>query len=679
MKAGFPQPLLGRLEVVRAYQNVDIFGRSLRHVRTRRDPAYDAERDTFKERGRVHGNLRSRQRHQLFQGAAVPFRPASSQPAFDKEASAVTRQPEIHDVRFRRDSELFPDAAVAWRNICAARASRLRGTLEAVIESADAPELLPARMVNEFVYCPRLFWLEHVEREFEDSFDTVDGQRVHRRVDTARGQLPDDAREMKAQATSVELASAQLGVVAKIDTVRADGGKVVPVDFKRGKEPENGPYDPERVQVCLQALLLREHGYQCDLARIYYAGSKALVDVPIDDALIQLAMSAVSGARGAAERTAMPPPLVDSPKCGRCSLHAICLPDEVNALRAAGRSAQIRPFSGSSDDRIPVYVSEAGARVGLSGEVLQVRTNNGIAAEIPLIDVPSLSLFGNAQASSQAMRALLLRDVPVFYLSYGGWLSGWARSANDHSLDLRIAQYDAAKDDGRCLLLARAFVSGKIRNQRTMVRRALGGAAKRALRMMALLCHRAECADSIEELLGLEGSAARAYFECLGEMLHVATGFEVTGRNRRPPTDPINSMLSFGYAILSKETLAAAIAVGFEAGLGFYHRLRPGRPSLALDLMEEFRPLVVDSTVLSLVNTREIRASHFDRRGRAIVLTDEGRRTFLGALERRLQSTIVHPTFGYQVTYRRAINVQARLLARAVQGDIPAYPAFITR
>ncbi len=138
-------------------------------------------------------------------------------------------------------------------------------------------------------------------------------------------------------------------------------------------------------------------------------------------------------------------------------------------------------------------------------------------------------------------------------------------------------------------------------------------------------------------------------------------------------------MLSFGYAILTKEAVAAIAAVGFEPALGLYHRIRPGRPSLALDLMEEFRPLIVDSVVLTLVNTREIRASHFDRRGRSVVLTTEGRKIFIAAIERRMRSSIVHPTFGYQVTYRRALNMQARLLARAVQNDIPTYPAFVTR
>ncbi|MGH7738333.1 MAG: CRISPR-associated endonuclease Cas4g/Cas1g [Candidatus Tyrphobacter sp.] len=545
-----------------------------------------------------------------------------------------------------------------------------------------APDLLPARMVNEYVYCPRLFWLEHVEREFEESFDTVDGERVHRHVDTARGALPDDALEMKSQATSVELTSEKLGVIAKIDIVRLGGdGKVVPVDFKRGKmpPPEYGPHDPERVQLCIQALLLRENGYACDIGRLYYAASKTLVDVPIDEGLIEQTLAAIEGARTTKNRTAIPPPLVDSPKCGRCSLHAICLPDEVNVLRGAHKDGAIRPFGAPADDRVPLYVLEPGARVGLSGEAVEIRTDAGVAASVPVIEVGSLSLFGNAHVSSQAMRTLLVRDIPVFYLSYGGWLNGYARSINDHSLDLRIVQYDTVKDDAKAMALARAFVAGKIKNQRTMVRRALGDKAKTILQGTSFLQHRAERARASGELLGIEGMAAKHYFEAFADMLGIATGFEVTGRNRRPPTDPVNAMLSFGYSMLTREALAAVIAVGFEPGLGFYHRVRPGRPSLALDLMEEFRPLVVDSTVLTLVNTREIRGSHFDRRGKAIVLTPEGRKLFIGAIERRLRSTIVHPTFGYQVTYRRALNVQARLLARAIQGDIPAYPAFITR
>jgi len=537
-------------------------------------------------------------------------------------------------------------------------------------------------MINEYVYCPRLFWLEYVEREFQSSFDTVDGERVHRRVDQPRGELPDEFERVKAEATSVELTSVELGVVAKIDLVRTDGERAVPIDYKRGKVPqiEGGAYDPERVQVCIQALLLREHGYVCDTARIYYASSNRFVDIAIDESLVALTRSALCAARALMEKGSIPAPLDHSPKCGRCSLNSICLPDETNALREEGRRAsEIRPFAAPLDDRVWLYVLEAGSRVGLSGETLQVRDDEGVKAEMPLLEAAGISLFGNVQISSQAMRAVLGRDVPVFYLSYGGWLSGYARSVNDHSLDLRQAQHRVAGDADASLLIARALVFGKIRNQRTMVRRSLGSGARSFLQSLSLLSHRVQTAPDAESLLGFEGSAARLYFEAFADMLRIQTGFEVTGRARRPPTDPVNAMLSFGYAMLSKEALAAVIAVGFEPGLGFYHKIRAGRPSLALDLMEEFRPLIVDSTVLSLVNAREIQASHFDRRGKAIVLTQEGRKIFIGAIERRLRSSITHPTFGYTLTYRRAIHVQARLLARTIQGDIPAYPPFMTR
>lgn len=550
-----------------------------------------------------------------------------------------------------------------------------------MIEPEQPPDLLPARMINEYVYCPRLFWLEHVEREFQESHDTIDGERIHRRVDQPRGELPEDAVDARAEATSVELSSATLGVVAKIDLVKAEDGVAMPIDFKRGKVPAipRKAYDPERVQICVQALLLREAGYTCDVGRLYFAASKTYVDVAIDAELVELTMTAIAAARALGVRTSIPPPLLDSPKCPRCSLNSICLPDETNAIRLQRESVPVRPFAAPSNDRVPLYVLEAGARVGLSGEVLEVRTDAGVQAEVRLMEVASVSLFGAVQMSSQAMRNVLARDVPVFFLSYGGWLDGFARSVNDHSLDLRIAQHEMAKNPDASLAIARSLVFGKVKNQRTMVRRARADDGKAALQAMALLMHKIERATTSEELLGLEGLAARRYFEQFGEMLTTATGFEVTGRNRRPPTDPVNAMLSFGYAMLTKEALAAALSVGFEPGLGIYHRVRPGRPSLALDLMEEFRPLIVDSVVLSLVNTKAIRVNDFDRRGRAVILSKEGRRTFIGAIERRLRSSIMHPVFGYEVSYRRALHIQARLLARVIQCDLPAYPAFMTR
>lgn len=249
------------------------------------------------------------------------------------------------------------------------------------------PELLPARMINEFVYCPRLFWLEYVEREFEHSYYTVDGERVHRRVDEARGTLSDEIAQAKAEATSVELASEDLGVVAKIDIVRTEEGRATPIDFKRGNVPAiaEGVYDPERVQLCIQGLLLREHGYTCEAGKIYYAASKRFVDVPFSDELVALTLSAIRNARAMMTRGSIPPPLVHSPKCGRCSLNAICLPDEVHLLQSQEHAGDIRPFAAPSDDRTWLYVMEPGARVGMSAETLPGkvgrRRKGGVAAD----------------------------------------------------------------------------------------------------------------------------------------------------------------------------------------------------------------------------------------------------------------------------------------------------------
>lgn len=197
----------------------------------------------------------------------------------------------------------------------------------------------------------------------------------------------------------------------------------------------------------------------------------------------------------------------------------------------------------------------------------------------------------------------------------------------------------------------------------------------------------AEAATSLESLLGIEGTAARIYFEAYGELLKPPQDdrdagtltFDFDGRNRRPPRDPVNSLLSLGYAMLSKDLTIALQAVGFDPYLGFYHQPRYGRPALALDVMEEFRPLVVDSVVLSAINTGALQLSDFIRRGGAVTLTQTGRGKFLRAYERRMDEEITHPIFNYRISYRRTLEVQIRLLARYLTGEIDEYPPFATR
>jgi CRISPR-associated protein Cas1 len=247
------------------------------------------------------------------------------------------------------------------------------------------------------------------------------------------------------------------------------------------------------------------------------------------------------------------------------------------------------------------------------------------------------------------------------------------------NVELRIAQFSTAAAGRASLPLARSFVVGKIKNCRTLLRRHLQQDADRLLPQLAELAQKAESAADAPSLLGVEGMAAKLYFSGLTTLFKADAVFDLQKRNRRPPRDPVNALLSFVYAILVKELTVAVYSCGFDPMLGFFHRPRYGRPSLALDLAEEFRPLVGDSVVLTLINNREISPDDFIRRAGGVALTDRGRRAVLAAIERRMETLVTHPVFGYRISYRRVLEVQARLLARTVTGEIEAYPSFCTR
>jgi CRISP-associated protein Cas1 len=246
---------------------------------------------------------------------------------------------------------------------------------------------------------------------------------------------------------------------------------------------------------------------------------------------------------------------------------------------------------------------------------------------------------------------------------------------------LRIQQVTAAAHGQ--LDEPRKMIAGKIRNCRVLLRRNGGEEAARRVAQLGALAGRAESAGDAASLLGIEGTAARLYFEAFPSLLTAADalpGPAFTGlRNRRPPADAVNCLLSFCYGLLTKEMLAACLAVGFDPYIGLFHRPRFGRPALALDLAEEFRPLLADSTVLTLVNHREISASDFVIRAGAVALTADGRKTVIRAWERRMSTQVRHPMFGYEVSYRRAAELQARILAARLLGELPAYEPLVTR
>lgn len=551
-------------------------------------------------------------------------------------------------------------------------------------QPAEVPDLVPARMVNEFAYCPRLFFLEWVQARFADNDDTVEGRYRHRAVDREGGRAPLPPDGDLRRTRSLLLSSPRLGLVGRIDVVEGSADGVVrPVDIKRGRPPDNEErsWEPERVQLCVQGLLLRDAGYTCDEGILYFAESTTRVTVPFTAELIERTLSLVAEMRTVAASDVVPPPLVASPKCPRCSLVGICLPDETNALAARSDAPPRRLIARDPQSR-PLYVTEQGAVVGVRNNRVEVKRDGELLDAVRLIDVAQLCVYGNVQISAQCIRELFAREVPVCWFSYGGWFAGIGTGLPSKHVELRRRQVAMAGQGG--LPIAQAIVQAKILNSRTLLRRNARTDVKAVVASLKNMADAAARADSVASLLGIEGAAARSYFEAFPAMLRPDRSlpggvFEFDGRNRRPPRDAVNCLLSYLYGLLAKELTVVTYSIGFDPYFGFYHRPRFGRPALALDLAEEFRPLVAESVALNLINNGEVSASDFLVRAGGVALTPTGRKRVLAAYERRVDDQIRHPTFGYRITYRRVFEVQARVLAAHVIGEIPNYVPFRTR
>jgi CRISPR-associated endonuclease Cas1/CRISPR-associated protein Cas4 len=551
--------------------------------------------------------------------------------------------------------------------------------------TGDQP-LLPLRMINEFVYCPRLAYLEWVQGEWAPNRETVEGSHAHRRVDKPKGALPqapegeadEDAVDTRIHARSVDLSSVRLGLVGKLDLIEGEGDCVQPVDYKRGKRPHvpRGAYDPERVQLCAQGMLLREAGFQCDHGFLYFVASRERVRVDFDEELEELTRSAIHGLRALAQGGQIPQPLVDSPKCPRCSLVTICLPDEVNWLKL--RDTPPRPLSVGRTEALPLYVQAWSAKVSKRGETLEVSVEDKKVAEARLIEVSQLALMGNIYVTTPTLQELMAREIPVTWSSFGGWFHGHTVGVGHKNIELRTAQFRHSFDERRCLSVARALIRAKIHNQRTFLRRNWkdGEADPDIISGLRADRRNAERAESLGSLLGIEGAAASRYFGSFGALLRPPGGdthsfsFDFAKRERRPPPDPVNALLSFAYSMLARTLHVTLSGVGFDSYRGYYHQPRYGRPALALDLMEPFRPIIADSVVLQVINNGEIKATDFVRSAHAVNLNPDGRKRFIAAFERRLSHEISHPVFGYRLSYRRLLELEARLFGRWLLGEI---------
>ena len=332
----------------------------------------------------------------------------------------------------------------------------------------------------------------------------------------------------------------------------------------------------------------------------------------------------------------------------------------------------------------PLYIVEQGAKLRIEQRRLLVSKNGQLIARVPLSHTNAVIIFGNAHITTPALKQLLRAGVDVVFLTrYGRYEGRLVGPVSKFGL-LRQAQYALAHDHAFGLRIAQTVVNAKCLNMRTTLlrrNRTLQNAEVAAsVERIGALAERAWRTQRLNALRGVEGSAAAAYFSVLRHLFTRPWPFHK--RTRRPPTDPVNVLLSFGYTLLTRELEASVLLVGLDPYLGFLHGTAYGRPSLALDLVEEFRAIVVDAVVLRCLNSEIITPADFtpgETPERPVVLGDDGRRRFLQAFETRVSTPITHPVTGEKMTYRRAFEIQTRLLARCLRDQEPRYRPFLVR
>lgn len=568
-----------------------------------------------------------------------------------------------------------------------------RGTPIPTRSDMEPEPLIPLRMLTELVYCERLYHFMAVQGVMVHSADTIEGTGQHDRA-KARRKGKDALVEVESEEPpwalpdQLHLQDDALGVVGRLDAVKGESGSVIPVEAKHGRAPapgraqawrghalQEGAWDGDQIQVMGQILLLEANGYPVGHGEIYYRESRTHARVERTPALEAAFHEAVSLARDL-QNQPMPDPLMDSPKCMGCSLAPICLPDETNLLKH--RTEEPRRILPARPDGGVLYLATPGYSVGKDGDQIVVSDRGTPIESIPIKDVIQVVCFGQGiQVTAQALHFLLANGRTICHLSRGGRLVGLTQPLATQNVELRRVQFVKFSLPELRLSIGRDLVASKIRNQRVLLRR--NHPSREAIDDLAELAQRAETADSLDSLLGLEGLAAKHYFEHFPGMLSDPWKPHMKGRSRRPPRDGVNACLSFTYMLLARDAAVVLSQVGLDPMFGAYHAMKPGRPALALDLMEPFRPLIAESTVLRALNTAMLEPDDAIRTPGGVYLTDPARKRLIAAYEQRMNELITHPAFGYRLSYRRVLEMEARLLARWLEGDLAAWKPMVTR
>lgn len=535
---------------------------------------------------------------------------------------------------------------------------------------AQEHDTLRVNALHALAYCPRLFYLEEVEELYTQDASVFAGRRLHVEIE----------KDEEDEWQELILENSELGLRGRVDALRTRSGQTIPYEHKRGRcyrDRTNKPqaWESDRLQILAYACLIEAAlGITVLEGRIRYHADNVLVHVPLDDQGRQEVREAIEQARQLRLTTERPPITTNERLCARCSLAPVCLPEEVRLAQGVTEQP-IRLFP-EDDEREVIHVLEAGTSVGKNGEQLKITKRDKSTQALPARQVGQLVLHSFAQISTQALYFCAEQEIGVHFISGGGrYLGSFEPRAG--SIQRRVRQYQALSQPDTCLKLARQLVTCRGQSQRKFLMRGQRGSEtlpelESAIAQMQRILKQVPQAESLASLLGLEGNLAALYFKALPQLLSpgVAPEFQFSGRNRRPPQDRFNALLSFGYSLLLKDVMNAILVVGLEPALGFYHQPRTQAPPLALDLMEIFRVPLVDLPVMGSINRGQWEAqADFDIRGGQVWLSESGRRKFISLYERRKEESWKHPVLNYSLTYRRLLELEVRLLEKEWMGE----------
>jgi CRISP-associated protein Cas1 len=535
--------------------------------------------------------------------------------------------------------------------------------------------------LHALAYCPRLYYLEEVEELYTQDAAVFAGRRLHAELEKKEEEDWED----------LYLISEELGLRGRVDALRTRDGQTIPYEHKRGrchrdenKQPQ--AWESDKLQILAYCYLIESAlGIKITEGRIRYHADNVLVHIPFDNQGKKLVESVIATAQEIRVSPERPPVTENERLCTRCSLSPVCLPEEARLVH--NREWQTVRLFPQDDEREILHILEPGTRVGRTGEQIKITHKDQKPEKIPVQQVGQIVLHSFSQISTQALHFCAYKDIGIHFVSGGGRYVG-SIDNRQGSIQRRIRQYQALTSQDFCLSLAKQLVSCRGQGQRKLLMRYRQSKKLNSAKLdckiqqIQAILKQIPQISSIESLLGIEGKIAALYFGALPCILSLdippQMGF--SDRNRRPPKDRFNALLSFGYSLLIKDVMNAILSVGLEPALGFYHQPRTQASPLALDLMEIFRVPLVDAIALASVNRLQWDIDQdFEIRGKQVWLSDLGRRKFVALYEQRKQETYKHPVTKYSLTYRRLIELEVRLLEKEWTGEGGLFGQLIIR